>query len=163
MTRGRTSALLAMAMAASLSAATAVAVPPPPSSSFSGSTNQTKAPQHDVTLDTDANGHVSVMNIDWRAKCKKKGIFWTAKTRINGGSAGFKQNGDAFGQGGTYTSKAGGGVKGTVTATAKGSFVDADHATGTWTAKVVVRKKGKKIDKCQTGTVKWTVARPPAG
>jgi hypothetical protein len=148
------------AVAAGLTAAAvALAVPPPPSSSFEGQTSQTKIDDHGVRVETDANGHVSRVTIGWRAKCKKKGQFWTATTVVNGGSDGLQQNGDVFSLKGSYTGNAGGGIKGKVTVNLQGAFTDNDNAKGTWSAKVVVRKKGKKIDSCKTPKVNWSVAR----
>src|SRR4051812_11113333 len=109
-------------------ATTAMAVPPPPSSSFQGETSQSNIRDHAVAVDTDAGGHVSQVSIDWRAKCKVKGKFWTASTTIGGGDAGLPQSGDVFSKKGSYTSNAGGGVKGRVTAALQGSFSDNDTA-----------------------------------
>ena len=156
--RGATAAAVT-SVAAGMAAAVAMAVPPPPSSSFSGNTSQTRAPNHTVTLQTDANGHVSQMTIDWRANCKKKGIYWTATTQLNGGTAGLPQNGDVFKDAGSYTGNAGNGIKGKVTIKMQGQFSDNDNASGTWTAKVTVRKKGKKIDFCKTPAVTWSAVR----
>jgi hypothetical protein len=155
----RAMAITATTVAAGLTAATALAVPPPASSSFAGKTSQTKIAHHDVFVDTDANGHVSRVRIEWRAKCKSKGKFWTARTQVNGGSAGLPQNGDVFHDSGSYTGDAGGGVKGKVTLSLKGQFTDTDHAKGTWNAKVTVKRRGKVIDRCKTPTIKWKVAR----
>ena len=157
--KSRASAALAALATSGLTVATAVAVPPPPNSSFSGQTNQTKASDHGVTLATDANGHVSTMSLGWRAKCRKKGIFWTANTQVNGGSNGLAQNGDVFSDNGGYTGHAGRGITGIITVALHGQFTDSDHANGIWKAKVTVKKKGKTIDKCKTPAIKWSVAR----
>jgi hypothetical protein len=149
----------ATVVVAGLMAATALAVTPPPSSSFAGSTAQTKLKHHGVQITTDANGHVSAMKIAWQAKCKHKGKFWTEpETDINGGTAGFPQNGDVFHSAGSYTA-GGGGITGLITVAASGAFTDNDHAHGLWSAKVTVKRKGKTIDKCKVSKLKWKVAR----
>jgi hypothetical protein len=163
-TKSRAIAVTATTVAAGLAAATALAVPPPASSSFAGKTNQTKIHDHGVTLDTDANGHVSRITLGWQAKCKQKGKFWTANTVVNGGATGIPQTGDVFHELGSYTGNTGDpSIKGKVSISLKGQFSDADHAAGTWNAKVIVKKKGKTIDKCKSPTIKWKVARSSAG
>ena len=157
--KSRSIAVAATTLVAGLTAATALAVPPPPDGSFKGKTNQTKAKHRTVTIQTDANSHVSTMTVAWRAKCNRKGFFWSAETRIRGGDDGVPQTGDVFHQAGSYTSHPGGGITGRVTISMRGQFTDQDNANGTWTAKVTVRKKGKTLDKCKTGLVKWKVAR----
>jgi hypothetical protein len=157
--KSRALAATATTVVAGLTAATALAVAPPPDSTFAGKTNQTKAKNRKVTLVTDANSHVKTMTLGWRAQCRKKGIFWRATTRINGGSDGIPQTGDVFHDAGTYTSDAGGGITGRVTIAMKGQFTDNDHANGTWKAKVTVKKNGNVIDKCKTSTIKWKVTR----
>jgi hypothetical protein len=159
--KSRAVAVAATTMAASLTAATALAVPPPPSSTFKGVTSQLAAKFHKVKVVTDANGHVSTLSLGWRAQCKKKGIFWSTETKVTGGSAGVPQSGDVFHQAGSYTGNAGGGVTGKIAIAFSGQFTDNDHANGTWTAKVIVMKKGKKIDKCKTGKITWSVTRKP--
>jgi hypothetical protein len=152
-------AAAATSVVASLTAATALAVPPPPSSTFKGVTSQLKSKRHKVTIVTDANGHVSKMNLGWRAQCKKKGIFWSTQTAVTGGSSGVPQNGDIFHQAGTYTGNAGGGVTGQITVSFAGQFTDNDHANGSWKSKVTVMKNGKVIDRCKSGKITWSVAR----
>lgn len=144
---------------AALAAASASAVAPPPSSSFAGSTGQTRIKDHSVRITTDANGHVSTMNIGWRAKCRKKGFFWSTVTAIDGGKDGLAQKGDVFHLKGSYTGYPGGGVKGLITVVTNGSFTDNDHAHGLWSAYVTVKRKGKTIDKCKVEKVKWNVQR----
>jgi hypothetical protein len=153
-------AVAATSLVASLTAATALAVPPPPSSTFKGKTNQPKAPSHRVRVTTDANGHVSGMLVGWRAKCKGKGIHWDGETSVTGGTNGLPQNGDVFINNGSYTGHASHGITGKITIASKGQFTDNDHANGTWSAKVIVmNKKGKKIDKCKSPKIKWSVKR----
>jgi hypothetical protein len=137
----------------------AVAVPPPPDSTFQGNTSQTNIQRHAVQVDTDATGHVKQVFVQWRAKCKSKGKFWTSTTKVSRGAAGLPQNGDVFGYTHTYKGNAGGGVTGKIKYTLKGSFSDADNAAGTWTAKVIVKRSGKKIDTCKLPKVTWTAAR----
>src|SRR3954466_8806437 len=96
---------------AGATATTALAVPPPPSSQFEGDTSQTKIEDHSVKLQTNPNGRVGLVGIGWRAKCKVKGKFWSANTRVSGGADGLTQNGDVFGVKGSYSSNAGGGIK----------------------------------------------------
>jgi hypothetical protein len=148
------------AVVAGITATGAMAVPPPPSSIFKGQTSQ-KIQGHDIQVETDANSHVSRVVIEWRAKCKAKGKFWTATTSVRNGTKGLPQTGDVFRRKGSYTGNAGGGVKGRVTISLQGAFTDADHASGKWSASVVVRKNGKKIDSCKTPKkpITWSVTR----
>jgi hypothetical protein len=148
----------AAAVAVSLTAATAVAVPPPPSGSFAGSTSQKKLSSHVVKIKTDASGHVSNFAIDWSAKCKKPKHFWTTTTIVRGGTDGVPMNGETFGETGSYTGKAGGGIKGLVSVTFHGRFTDADNASGNWKTKVKVMRKGKRIDTCKA-SIKWSASR----
>ncbi|MEA2469506.1 MAG: hypothetical protein QOE38_504, partial [Thermoleophilaceae bacterium] len=102
----------------------------------------------------------SRLTLGWQAKCKQKGKFWTANTVVNGGATGIPQTGDVFHELGSYTGNTGDpSIKGKVSISLKGQFSDADHAAGTWNAKVIVKKKGKTIDKCKSPTVKWKVTR----
>jgi hypothetical protein len=142
------------------SAAAALAVAPPPSSKFAGKTNQPKAKYHKVHIKTDANGHVSVLSVGWRAPCQKKGIFWSTETKITGGTAGLPQNGDVFHQAGSYTGTTKNGVTGKITIATQGKFIDAQHAKGTWQAKVTVKNaKGKTIDRCKVSDITWKAKR----
>jgi hypothetical protein len=159
LSKSRLTAGAATTAVAAVTAAVALAVPPPPSGTFTGTTSQTKLKEHNISLTTDANGHVASATINWQAKCKKKGKFWTAKTTINGGSDGFAQTGDVFQQRGSYTGKVGGGIKGVVTATISGSFTDNDNASGRWSAKVTVKRKHKVIDRCKLTKLKWHATR----
>jgi hypothetical protein len=140
-------------------AAVALAVPPPPSSTFQGDTSQTNIQRHGVQVDTDDNGHVSQVIIQWKAKCKAKGKFWTSTTRVTAGANGLPQAGDVFSRKRTYTGNAGGGFKGMIKYSLAGQFTDNDNANGTWSAKVVVRKNGKKIDSCKLPKITWSAAR----
>jgi hypothetical protein len=148
------------AVVAGITATGAMAVPPPPSSIFTGQTSQ-KIQRHDIKVVTDANSHVSQVVIQWRAKCKVKGLFWTATTSVRNGPNGLPQTGDVFRTNGSYTGNAGGGIKGRITIALQGAFTDADHASGKWSASVVVRKRGKKIDSCKTPKkpITWSVSR----
>jgi hypothetical protein len=154
---------MATVAVAGVTAASAFAVPPPPDGSFSGNTSQTSAANHAVDLKTDANGHVSEFSIDWKAKCKRKGISWTAGTTITPGPDGLAMNGEVFGDDGGYSSKASPKIKGKVTISLRGQFTDNDNANGTWNAKVVVFKKNKKgkfkkHDKCKA-SITWSATR----
>src|SRR6059058_1367147 len=155
-------ALGVSATVAGMTAVVAMAVPPPPSSSFEGSSSQTQLSDHLVRVKTDANGHVFRMRINWQAKCKVKGKYWTSDTRIKAGPNGLPMNGDVFKKNKSYTADAGGGITGRITYAMKGHFTDNDHAVGTWTASVIVKRNGTKIDSCKTPTKKpitWSVAR----
>jgi hypothetical protein len=136
-------------------AATALAAAPLPSQTFEGKTAQHIA-DNAVELKTDANGHVSKFTIGWRAPCQKKGVFWTATTRVKGGSAGLPMQGDSFHTSGSYMSPAGNHIKGKVTVSLHGQFTDETHASGTWKPKVVVYKKQQKIDTCKAKAINWT-------
>jgi hypothetical protein len=141
---------------AGVGAGGAMAVPPPPDGSFSGQTAQENARDRRVHLSTDANGQISQFAIEWRAKCKRKGRFWSAGTAVRGRA--IELQGETFSADGSYEGRVNRKVTGTVTATMRGSFTDDDHAVGTWEAKVVVRKNGRKIDKCKADTT-WAVER----
>ena len=143
---------------AGATAAVAVAVPPPPSSQLTGDTSQTAIRHHGVEVDTDAAGHVSPVYIQWQAKCKAKGKFWTSTTKI-ANKNGIPQQGDVFKLTHSYTANAGGGIKGRITFKLAGQFTDNDNANGTWSAKVIVKRHGKKIDSCKTPRITWTAAR----
>ena len=156
--RGGTAGVAVMAVVAG-TAAVAVAVPPPPDGTFVGDTSQTSIKRHGVQVETDANGHVSRVIIQWKAKCKVKGKFWTSTTNIAAGSKGLPQSGDVFSRKRSYTANAGGGIKGRIKYALAGQFTDNDNATGTWSAKVVVRKRGKKIDSCKLPKITWGAAR----
>jgi hypothetical protein len=153
---------VAAVVVSGVTAASALAVPPPPDASFSGDTSQTSAENHAVSLKTDANGHVSEVSIDWRAKCKRKGVFWTAGTTINAGPDGLPMQGDVFGDKGSYVSNASSKIKGKVSVTLAGQFSDENTASGNWRAKVTVFKKkhGKfrKYDKCKA-SITWNATR----
>jgi hypothetical protein len=150
---------LVVAVAAGATAAVAGAVPPPPDGTFQGNTSQSNIERHRIQVETNADGHVQRVFIQWRAKCKVKGQFWTSTTKVANGPNGLAQSGDQFSRKKTYTGDAGGGVKGRITYTLKGHFEDNDNAAGTWTAKVIVKRKGKKIDTCKLPQITWTAQR----
>ena len=156
---------VSMVPAAVLTAAVgvAVAVPPPPDSTFSGETSQTNIQRHAVQVDTDSNGHVSQVIIQWRAKCKVKGQFWSSTKRIRRGTQGLPQSGDVFSRTQTYTADAGGGIKGRIKYTLSGSFTDDDNVNGTFKARVVVRRNGRKIDTCKLPQITWSATRATQG
>jgi hypothetical protein len=158
MKRGVMAGTTAFAVAAG-TAAVALAVPPPPTSTFEGETSQTTIKKHGVQVKTDANAHVSRVIVQWRAKCKAKGKFWTSTTPVTAGPNGLPQSGDVFSRKRTYTANAGGGIKGKITYSLSGQFTDNDNANGTFSAKVVVRKRGKKIDSCKLPKITWSAAR----
>jgi hypothetical protein len=158
-TKTRATAATATTVLAALTAATALAVPPPPSGTFTGTTNQPTAKYHKTKVKTNASGRVSLVIVGWRAPCKKKGVFWDTETRITGGTTGLSQSGDVFHEAGSYTGHASGGVTGEITISMKGKFSDKNHVFGTWSAKVVVKKKGKTIDRCKKTGIKWKATR----
>lgn len=147
------------AVVAGLTAASAVAVPPPPSSTFQGNTSQTNIKRHGVQVETDERSLVQRVFIQWRAKCKAKGKFWTSTTKVSRGSRGLPQNGDVFSYNHAYTGNVGGGIKGRIKYRLRGSFSDNDNAAGTWSAKVIVKRNGKKIDSCKLKQITWTASR----
>jgi hypothetical protein len=158
MRRGVIAGTTAAALVAG-TAAVALAVPPPPASTFQGNTTQTSIKRHGVQVETDDNGRVSRVIVQWQAKCKAKGKFWTSSTTVTNGQGGLAQSGDVFSRKRSYTANAGGGFKGKITYTLTGQFTDNDNATGTYSAKVVVKKKGKKIDSCKLPKITWSAAR----
>ena len=154
---------IATVLVAGATATSAWAVPPPPDSTFSGDTSQTNVKNHQVDIQTDSNGHVSAFAIDWRAKCKRKGKSWTAGTTIQPGGDGLQMDGEIFGADGSYNSKVNRKIKGVVTVSLRGTFVDNDNAQGTWKASVKVLKKNKKgkfkkFDSCKAD-ITWSAAR----
>ena len=152
-------AAAAAGVAAGIAAGGAAAVAPPPGGTFFGETSQTAVTNHSVEVDTNASSRVQRVYVQWQAKCKAKGKFWTSTTKVSNGSKGLFQNGDVFQRKHSYTGDAGGGITGRITYALKGHFTDNDHAKGTWTAQVVVRSKGKKIDSCNTPKITWSVTR----
>jgi hypothetical protein len=152
-------AAAAAGLAAGIAAAGAAAVAPPPSATFSGETSQTAIDNHGVEVDTNASSRVQRVYVGWQAKCKAKGKFWTSTTKVSNGSKGLFQNGDVFQRKHSYTGNAGGGITGRISYVLKGHFTDNDHAQGSWTAQVVVRKNGHKIDTCKLPKVTWSVTR----
>jgi hypothetical protein len=155
----RTGAAGVAVLVAGAAATAAFAVPPPPDSVFDGNTSQTNIENHQVEVKTDAAGHVRTVYVQWRAKCKVKGKFWSSTTKVSNGSAGLPLSGDVFAYKHSYTANAGGGIKGKISYSLKGSFSDNDNAAGTWSAKVIVKRKGKKIDTCKLPKITWTAAR----
>lgn len=147
---------IAALLVTGVGAGSAMAVPPPPDGSFVGETAQENARDRRVQLRTDANGQVSQFGIVWRAKCNRKGRFWSAGTAVRGRA--IELDGETFTAEGSYEDRVNRKVTGTVTVSMRGSFTDENTATGTWKAKVVVRKNGKKIDTCRANTT-WTVER----
>jgi hypothetical protein len=162
MRRGVIAGTTAAALVAG-TAAVALAVPPPPSSTFQGSTTQTSIKKHGVQVETDSNARVSRVIIQWRATCKAKGKFWTSTTPVTNGQGGLAQSGDVFSRKRTYTANAGGGFKGKIKYALSGQFTDNDNASGTYSAKVVVKKNGKKIDSCKLPKITWTASRVGQG
>jgi hypothetical protein len=152
----RLSAAVALVVAG-VTAPMAMAVPPPPDGTFSGETAQANAEQRAVDLSTDSEGQIADFSIDWRAKCKRKGRFWTAGTNIGGGA--IELQGEVFGADGSYKSPVEGTkIKGKVTVSLRGTFDDENTASGTWKAKVKVFRRGKRIDTCKVNT-SWSAQR----
>ena len=160
----RSGAAGAVVLAAGVAATAAFAVPPPPSSVFDGNTSQTSVKDHRVEVQTNSAGHVKAVYVQWRAKCKAKGKFWRSTTKASK-SGGLPESGDAFSYKHTYKARIFDeddqptDITGTITYTLKGSFSDNDNVAGTWTAKVIVKKKRKKIDTCKLPKITWTAKR----
>ena len=138
-------------------------VPPPASGTFEGNTSQTNIPKHGVQVKTNAGGKVQRVIVQWRAKCASKGKFWTSTTVVRGGSAGLPQNGDVFSAQRGYTGNAGGGIKGKIKYKLSGQFVNDGNAEGTWSARVVVKRNGRKIDTCKLKQITWTAEKVQQG
>ena len=152
-------AALVVAVAAGTTAGVAGAVPPPPDGTFQGDTSQTNIEHHVVQVDTNSDGRVQRVFIQWQAKCKVKGQFWTSTTKVTNGPSGLVQSGDVFSRKHSYTGKVNKNIKGKISYTLDGKFADNDNAAGTWKAKVIVRRKGKKIDTCTLPKITWTAQR----
>jgi hypothetical protein len=140
---------------AGVMAATALALTPS-KGTYTGSTNQTKAPHHSITVKTNDNGKVVHISIDWRARCQAPNSYWSETTVIQKSGI-VNDGGGVFHVDGGHNSNGGGGITGKVTDSLDGHFTDKTHAQGKWQATVkVYNKNGKKIDTCSMHT-KWHV------
>jgi hypothetical protein len=134
---------------AGLLAATALAVTPT-KGVYTGASDQVRVADHGVKLRVDKHHKVAHFEIGWRAKCDRKGKFWTAGTQIDNP----KNDGNGvFHDHGSYTSQTANGFTGDITLTLNGHFTDKTHAQGSWKATVkVYNSKHKKVDNCAVST-----------
>ena len=140
--------LLIAAACLGLFAAVALAAIAPPGV-YNGRTKQKRT----VSVQVGADAKVVRLDIRWRAKCEKKGKFWTGGTTFND----LDGTTDAFSDGGPYTATAGGGYTGIINAKVSGKFTTPEKANGKFKVKVRVEKNGKKVDVCRRST-KWHVS-----
>jgi hypothetical protein len=139
---------------AGIAAAAALAVSPA-KGTFNGSTAQTKAASHSITVRTNKGGEVVNIRVDWRARCEQPNEYWRETTVIKKSGV-VNDGGGVFHVDGGHNSASSGGISGKVTDHLDGHFTDKNHAQGTWRAKVKVFKKGNQIDTCSMHT-SWQV------
>lgn len=142
---------LAAAAGASGLLATAALAATPSKGLYEGTTTQKRSPHHGVELRVDEQHRVARFAIDWRARdCEVAGTQWDGGTTIK------SPKNDPIGtfhDHGSYTSMAGGGIKGRITHTVDGHFTDKTHAKGAWKATVkIYDSNGDRINTCSVRT-----------
>jgi hypothetical protein len=109
-----------------------------------------------VTVRTGADGLVTKVRIWWRARCNPGSL--------TGGTA-FARPIDrlqptAFEDGGTSQSRVEGGFRSTDTAFVQGRLrANGRRWSGTFHLRAVIRRRGRVVDRCRTGTVRWSARR----
>jgi hypothetical protein len=109
-----------------------------------------------VTVRTGADGLVTQVRIRWRARCNPGSL--------TGGTA-FRRPIDrleptAFEDGGTSQARVEGGFRSTDTAFVQGRLrADGRRWRGTFHLRAVIRRRGRVVDRCRTGTVRWSARR----
>ncbi len=155
--RARSTAALIGAVAW-FSTGIAVAVTPPPSSTFNGSTNQTRAPRHELVLRTNTAGKIARLQIGWKANCRQPGAFWSGETVATFGQGGLPTAGGKFHAAGSYVRRLSNGISGKISIQLQGEFTSKRHVQGKFSAQVKVMRAGRQIDACSMST-RWHADR----
>jgi hypothetical protein len=148
MRRKLTITAMCVATAAALLAASA----PADAAYWKGKTRQGRT----VTVRTGADGLVKRVRIWWRTRCNAGSL--------TGGTA-FVRPIDrveptAFEDGGTSQSRVEGGIRSTDTAFIQGRLrADGRRWRGTFHLRSVLRRRGRVIDRCRVGKVRWSARR----
>ena len=123
---------------------------------FTGKSGQAKP----VTLRTDAGGVAVFVRIPWTASCRRGGTF---RDRTDFGGKLDQASAESVGDHGTYTARERGGIRARISVRLQGRHQadpadpSADMWTGTLSATVTVRRRGKRIDRCTLKPTHWTV------
>lgn len=122
---------------------------------FRGKTSQRLA----AGLRTAQGETVKALRIAWRAPCRKPGIRYlgttTFATPLDRSEPGSAQDG------GRYRERTGGEV-GIISVGMQARRVTPHRWSGTFSSSVVVRRRGRVIDRCRTKRVRWTAKIPRA-
>jgi hypothetical protein len=132
-------------------AVTAVA----PASANAGVYTGTSSQSLPVKLTTRANGRPRVFQFAWTANCQM-GVIRSATRAYPGSQTSYRR----FTASGRYVVTQPGGIRATVTGTARGRRVSAHQWRGSYTLSAVVRRNGQVIDRCRLGRTGWRALRP---
>jgi len=155
-------ALLA-AVAVVLGAPVAVASaqePPPPEEpppagpqTFRGETVQNRA----VSVRTDAAGIPNRYRLEWVGTCRRDGFRYSTRTLAAG--AFDTATVDRLRDTARFRERSRGRIVATIdttTSAARQPAESGDRWTGTFRATIVVRRRGRTIDRCRTRTLRWS-------
>lgn len=139
-----------MAWFASFATVATVGVAP---ASAAGATFEGKSSQgRPVTLTADDNGAAQSFNFAWRAPCRRRGFRFTSDTRSR---PPWQVTADGFISSGGYTMSLPRGLRARVSGVARGRHVLPNEWAGSFKLSVVVRRRGRVIDRCHLRSTDW--------
>jgi hypothetical protein len=143
-TRLAITAALAIALAAPATAQS-------PAVLYEGKSSQGRA----MKLWATPEGDITEVRQNWRASCRRPGFRVRAGTRWLDP---IEQSGTQMSDSGTYRVREGRTTL-VITGEFAGTFENGRGGEGTARYRVRVRRRGRLIDRCRTGTFSWSVAR----
>lgn len=106
-----------------------------------------------LRLATNDDRRVRVFSIGWRAPCGREDFRYAARSTIHGPFD--RDRGGRFRDRSMVRSRLKGSIRATVVMGLRGRLVGSRSAEGTFTGRVILRKKGREIDRCRLGVVRW--------
>jgi hypothetical protein len=141
-----------LAIATVLAAALAVPATAQSPVVYRGKTSQGR----NITIKATPEGDVTEIRMRWRARCRERGYVFRGAT---GYSDPIEQSGTSLSDSGTYRSRLGRRTVATITGRLRGTFESGRGGEGTVRYGVRVRRRGRLIDVCRSGRIRWSVAR----
>ena len=145
---------LAGGVAAALASACCVAVMTPAAAeavTYRGTTGQGS----NAGVVVDSQGITQRVTIAWTARCGQFGVRWKDATTVPGP---FRSQ-SSLREAGRYRVRSG-RFTGSIAVRLRATKVSAFRWKGTFKASVVVRRRGKVIDRCRMGTTRWRATIP---
>jgi hypothetical protein len=127
--------------------------PPAEPKTFRGETAQDRG----VAVSVRADGAVTRVRVTWTGRCRREGFRYSTRTVAR---APFDTaSPDAVRDERVFREESRGGVVGTITTRLRASRAGTgarERWTGTFHARVTVRRGGRTVDTCRTATLRWS-------